>query len=120
MAEGAIRLTEVQPWIELPERPAVNTPPGWFNKQGDSRVEGVLERIDCLGQAARLHVRSDEERVALYVANPGEVLLRNVSSVTFQFTCGEQAPRQVIVEYIAKPDPEQETAGEVTAIEFRQ
>ncbi|MCP5109528.1 MAG: hypothetical protein GY953_01695 [bacterium] len=67
-------------------------------------------RIDCLGESARLHVRSGEETVALNVADPGKVLLKNVSSVTFQFSCGELEPRPVAVEH---------SAGEVTAIEFR-
>jgi hypothetical protein len=57
--------------------------------------------------------------VALYVANPGEVLLRNVSSVTFEFRCGPQKPTPVSVEYSARPDATLGTDGDVVAIEFR-
>jgi len=120
MAEAALALTGREPaWVELPGRPQVTTPETWFRKKGDHRAEGILERIDCVGTSARFHVRTAEGPLALWVDNPGAVLLQNASSLTFKFSCGEQAPRTVAIEYIARPDAEKQTAGIVTAIKFR-
>ena len=99
--------------------PAVKTPAGWQMPKGDSRVEGLLEQIDCLGEPARFHVRSGGQTVLLFVRKPGDVLLRNLSSLTFEFTCGRQAPRPVIVHYQRREDARWKTAGDVTEIVFR-
>jgi Flp pilus assembly protein TadD len=118
MAQAALRLiTTKQPEIE--ERSEVITPESWQNKRGDTRVEGTLHQIDCLGRSARFYIRSEERTISLYVENPGDVLLRNLSSMTFEFRCGPQKALPVTVEYIAKPDPREGTDGELVAIEFR-
>ncbi len=119
MARAAIRLTDQQEVARKSDRPSVGTPDGWKEKRGDSRIEGTLRQIDCLGSSARFHVRTADRSLALYVANPGEVLLRNVSSVTFEFRCGPQKPTSVSVEYSARPDATLGTDGDVVAIEFR-
>ncbi|MCP5110328.1 MAG: tetratricopeptide repeat protein, partial [bacterium] len=118
MARAAIRLTQTPEPVHLTGRPAVHTPATWFNKQGDSRAEGELVRIDCVGEAARFHVRTSAETLALWVPDPGKVLLKNISSVTFQFACGDLDPRTVRVEYTARVDDTSHTAGDVTSIEF--
>jgi tetratricopeptide (TPR) repeat protein len=119
MARQAIRLTETPEPAARAKRPDVNVPDSWRNKEGNSRLEGVLERIDCLGKSARFHIRGGGRSTALLVENPGEVLLKNLSSVTFEFHCGAQKPLPVIVEYKAHEDPARGTAGVVTALEFR-
>jgi hypothetical protein len=86
--------------------------------EGDARLEGVLEHIDCRGSAARFQVRAGSQPVWLWVEKPGEVLLKTASSLTFTFACGAQRPRKVAVEYKQKPDAARGTAGEITAIEF--
>ncbi|MCP4515383.1 MAG: tetratricopeptide repeat protein, partial [Delftia sp.] len=78
MARAAIRLTQTPEPVHLTGRPAVRTPAAWFNKQGDSRAEGELVRIDCVEEAARFHVRTGAETLALWVADPGKVLLKNI------------------------------------------
>ena len=98
--------------------PAVNTPAGWQMPQGDSQVEGVLEQIDCMGESARFHIRSRGQTVRLFVRKPGEVLLGNLSSLTFQFNCGRQTPRPVIVNYRSREDIVWKTTGDVTGILF--
>ena len=113
MAEALTRLTEEQDWIELPSRPKVTTPEGWFNRQGDSLVDGILEHIECLGQQALLHVRSGDQLTIVRVSDPGKVVLKNASSNSFEFSCGPQK-RHVIVEYLAETDAGGETSGEVT------
>ena len=120
MAEAAIRLVSA-PRAAPPAdaRPAVSIPKSWENPRGDRRAQGTLRRIDCLGAAARFHLESEGRPLKLYVSNPGEVLLRNASSVTFEFRCGEQKPLPVEVEYREAPDAATGTAGILTAIEFR-
>jgi tetratricopeptide (TPR) repeat protein len=100
-------------------RPAVNVPKSWEMPKGDARVEGVLEHIDCLGQSARFHVRAEGKTLALWVGNPGQVLLNTPSSLTFEFACGSQKARRVSIEYKRTPDAARKTEGEITAIEFR-
>lgn len=119
MAQAALRLAEQAPPAAPAARPAVTTPPGWSAPKGDARVEGTLRRIDCFGATARLFIETPGRHVALMITNPGEVLLRSASAITFQFTCGPQKPVKVEVEYATRPDSLRGTAGEVTAIEFR-
>jgi len=110
MARSALRSSEPAP--PPANRPAVNTPESWKNKQGDARLEGVLERIECLGPSARFHVRSQGKTHAFLVENPGEVLLKNFSSMTFEFRCGPQKPTPITVEYVS-------ATNIVTGLEFR-
>ena len=120
MAKAAVRLANAAPvQPQISHRPSVTTPGSWRNKEGDSRVQGTLEQIDCLGRAARFHVRNGAQTLVLHVANPGEVLLRNASSLTFEFSCGKQNSRQVAVEYTAQPDQSTGTIGEITSVEFQ-
>lgn len=119
MAQAALDLIGRERPAESPARPAVATPPGWFPEQGDSRIEGTLERIDCLGASARLHIRSDERRVKLWVENPQRVTVKGAAGLSFEFACGEQPSRLVAVEYRTKPDAAPGADGLVTAIELR-
>ncbi|MFN7936074.1 MAG: DUF1570 domain-containing protein [Bryobacteraceae bacterium] len=111
MARAAIQSLEVQPAAALPKRPAVTTPESWKNKQGDARLQGILERIECLGQSARFHVRAQNKTHALLVENPGDVLLKNFSSATFEFRCGPQKPLPIVLDYFSN-------TGIVSGIEF--
>ncbi len=112
MARATLRsMDAAQPRPPAEHRPAVNTPDSWKNRQGDARLEGVLERIECQGQSAKFHVRAQGKVRALQVENPGEVLLKNFSSMTFEFRCGPQKPVPIVLEYIS-------SSGLVTAIEF--
>ncbi|MBL8177007.1 MAG: hypothetical protein JNK48_20200, partial [Bryobacterales bacterium] len=112
MARPLARSLEAPAAAEPVKRAAVNTPDSWKNKQGDAKVEGILERIECLGASARFHVRAKGKAYALLVENPGEVLLKNFSSMTFEFRCGAQKPTAVTVEYFS-------ATGIVTGVEFR-
>ena len=119
MAEAAIRLLEEpSDWAPLGARPEVETPAAWFNPRGDRSAEGVLVRVDCLGEQARLILKTGEATLRLLVADPGKVVLRNAGAVSAAFACGPQK-RRVTVEYAARSDPATETDGVVTAIEFR-
>ncbi len=117
MAEAAVRLVETAVTANQPggSGPGVHTPSQWFDRKGDSRVEGTLERVDCLGASARLQVRSGGRLYSLRVADPRKVVMRGAGAVEFQFACGPQKPRPVVVEYMKKGDAD----GEATAIELR-
>jgi tetratricopeptide (TPR) repeat protein len=120
MARAALRLVAATPEPPGPaRRPDVVTPKSWQMPRGDTRIEGVLEHIDCLGANARFHLRVKGAPVALWVANPGQVLLNTPSSLTFVFQCGPQKPRPVAIEYVVRPDAMQGTVGDIRAIEFR-
>jgi tetratricopeptide (TPR) repeat protein len=119
MARAAVRLTGTPRPAAAAKAADVVVPESWRNPKGDSSIDGVLERIDCLGPSARFHIRAGGKPVAVFVQNPGEVLLKNLSSMTFEFRCGPQKPVPVVVEYKRQPDAEKGTVGVVTGIEFR-
>jgi tetratricopeptide (TPR) repeat protein len=91
-------------------KPAVTVPGSWSMPMGDARAEGSLEHIDCLGRSARFHIRTASGVLRLMVDNPGDVLIRTESALTFTFSCGAQKPRKVTVVY--------RSAGTITALEF--
>jgi tetratricopeptide (TPR) repeat protein len=91
--------------------PDVITPPGWSNPQGESRVEGMLTKVDCIEGTAKLHVKTSEKEFILEVRHPDKVVLDNAGGVETTLHCGEQKI-PVVVEYLA-------ATSEVTRIEFR-
>lgn len=103
--------TPEPPRPPVERKPPVTLPPGWRNPQGDSRIEGVLEEVECRGALAVLRVSGRR----LAVREPRRVA---ITGMTFEFPCGPQK-RLVTVEYLAREDPTLQTAGDVTAIEFR-
>jgi tetratricopeptide (TPR) repeat protein len=119
MAQAALELVGREPTAPPLERPAVTTPPSWFPRQGDRRIEGTLEHLECLGTSARLRLRSGGRPVALWVESPDRVTVKAAGSVTFELACGEQPARAVAVEYLAAPDAERGVEGVLTAIELR-
>ena len=86
-------------------------------QKAGASVEGTFERLDCLGQQARLVIRTyDGKAVQLLVGDPSEVVLEGGQR---GLSCGPQKPvHRVVVQYTAKPDSKLQTAGEVTLIEF--
>ncbi len=82
-----------------------------------SSVQGVFERLDCLGKQARMTIQvADAKTVQLLVADPSQI---DMGGAEKGLACGPQKhPRQVVVRYNPKPDAKLHTAGEVTAIEF--
>ncbi len=62
-------------------------------------AEASLDRVDCGDQGIRLIVRTQEGLLALSVPDPSRVQIRNGGGIKFEFTCGPQASRPVLVEY---------------------
>ena len=81
-------------------------------------VQGVFQRLDCLGQTARLVVQTgDGKTVQILMADPSQVTTGGGGDQTM--SCGAQKnARQVVVHYNAKPDAKLHTVGIATAIEF--
>src|SRR5262249_7551137 len=120
MAQAALKLVNAStmPAVRA-SRPTVFVPDSWKPREGSATVEGTLEHIDCFGPSARFQVRPPSaEPVRLWVDKPGEVLLKDASSISFTFACGPQQPRKVIVEYDPQTNLPQSSTGLVTAIRF--
>lgn len=122
MAQAALKLigTSAPPAPAI-SKPTVYVPDSWKPRKGSASVEGTLEQIDCHGDAALIQIRPSTggtPPVQLWVERPGDVLLKDSSSLTFTFQCGPQRPRRVAVEYDPKPGLPRGSAGLVTAIRF--
>lgn len=93
--------------------------PWWGNGgQATKKLDGVLERVDCLGKSARLVIRGDDGATT-------RLLIRDASGIVMQGSgehtlgCGAQAKnRRVHVEYNGKPDAKSGVAGDVVSVEF--
>lgn len=94
-------------------------PVAWMDtQQTGASIEGVFQRLDCIGQQARMVIQTDDGKsVQLLVGNPSQIALGDGGETAF--SCGAQkTPRRVVVQYTAKQNPKMQTAGEVTVIEF--
>uniref|UniRef100_Q027J8 Uncharacterized protein n=1 Tax=Solibacter usitatus (strain Ellin6076) TaxID=234267 RepID=Q027J8_SOLUE len=65
------------------------------------RVEGALREVKCGDGTIRLVVDTADGRLSLDVPNPSRVEIRNGAAAAFEFTCGLQEARKVVVEYAA-------------------
>lgn len=118
-SDAAIRAAEDAARKKMNPNGAVPpTPLAWMEttKAGAS-VEGTFERLDCLGQQARMVIKTyDGKTVQLLVGDPSQIVLEGGER---GLSCGAQKPvHRVVIQYTAKPDAKLQTAGEVTLIEF--
>jgi tetratricopeptide (TPR) repeat protein len=76
-----------------------------FIEPGDhaKRVEATLRRVDCAedGGSTLLMVETAEGTLTLAIPDPSRVEIRNAGGAAFEFTCGPQEARRVLVEYAA-------------------
>jgi cytochrome c-type biogenesis protein CcmH/NrfG len=81
-------------------------------------VEGLIQRLDCLDQRARLVIQTpDGKTMQLLMADPSQITLGGGGEKTF--SCGAQKQaRSATIHYNAKPDAKLHTEGVVIAIEF--
>ena len=92
----------------------------WMDQlNGNAKVDGVFERLDCMGNEARMVIKTaDGKTVQLLIHDPGQIVLAGGGEKTFG--CGVQrGGRRVHVEYNSKVDAKMKTIGDVTTIEFR-
>lgn len=93
----------------------------WDDKQPSVKMQGALEKVDCLAKGvARLFVRPPEGKpVALLIPDPGKVVILGGGGQA-SFGCGVQKPpRKVSIEYKERADPRLATAGDIAILEFR-
>jgi tetratricopeptide (TPR) repeat protein len=84
------------PYNQPPRNPFIE--PG----DGIERAEATLSRIECAGNGISVVVSRQEGSLTLSVPDPSRVQIRNTTpGISFEFTCGPQTPRKVIVEYTA-------------------
>lgn len=118
--DAAVHAAEADAQKRLnPNGAAVPTPQGrWEDLQGDAKVEGAFERLDCLGRSARMAIKTaDGKTVQLLVGDPKQIVL--VGGADKALSCGAQKPtRNVRVEYKPKADARLKTIGVATSIEF--
>jgi tetratricopeptide (TPR) repeat protein len=95
--------------------------PRVYHQEPRESLAGTLHQLDCLGAAARIHVRSGPRRLTFVIKDPGQVLIKSATGgATMDFTCGPQKPQQVTVEYVPAPDGKLGTAGVVRVLEFSE
>ena len=83
-----------------------------------SKLTGVLQRVDCMGDQARLYVASGGQMTRIMVPDGNKVEIKGGGERAL--ACGVQKPaRKVVVHYTPKNDPKQGTTGEAATIEFR-
>jgi tetratricopeptide (TPR) repeat protein len=82
-------------------------------------VTGTLVQLDCLGDVARLRLRTGTGPVNLLMKDPGAIEIRGAGAGTVTFDCGPQKPRPATVEYEPLSDDKLGTTGVVRSIEFR-
>jgi tetratricopeptide (TPR) repeat protein len=64
-------------------------------------TEATLRRVDCTDGGTRLVVSIKGGELSLAIADPSRVQIRNGGGVKFEFVCGLQKARPVLVEYTA-------------------
>jgi len=103
------------------EQERTQNPPEPMHKiilRGLTRVDGKLVRVDCLGEKARLWVRSEKETRKLLIADPGDVVTGEGAGVRLEFACGPEN-RAVTVGYKEQVDAATGTVGRVQYLEIR-
>ena len=84
--------------VRVPVNAASRNP---FIEAGDraQRAEATMREVQCLEDGIRLVVETPQGPLTLAVADPSRVQIRNAGSAAFEFICGPQDPRTVLVEY---------------------
>ena len=91
----------------------------WSGPEAGGKVDGTIQRFDCLGRQGRLVIQAgDGTTIQLLVRDASQLVVSGGSELTL--ACGAQkAARRVLVLYNPKPDRKSGTAGEAVSIEFR-
>jgi tetratricopeptide (TPR) repeat protein len=84
--------------VRVPVNAASRNP---FIEAGDraQSTEATMREVQCLDDGIRLVVQTPQGPLTLTVADPSRVQIRNAGSVAFEFVCGPQDPRNVLIEY---------------------
>jgi hypothetical protein len=63
------------------------------------RTEATMRQVDCPENGIQLVVDTAQGALTLAIPDPSRVQIRNAGSVAFEFICGPQDARRVLVEY---------------------
>jgi tetratricopeptide (TPR) repeat protein len=74
-----------------------------FIESGDKAksVAATLEQVDCGDDGIKVKLMAAGALLVLSVPDPSRVQIRNAGGIAFEFTCGPQQGRKVLVEYTA-------------------
>jgi hypothetical protein len=80
-------------------------------------VDGLLTRIDCVGETWQVHVKDVTGDRVFLVTGPKDVQIRDAGGEDrLTFACGENLSKRVIVYYSQSSDPK--LAGEAKLLDF--
>jgi len=83
-------------------------------------VQGELVQFDCLGNAARIWVRTRNERLAFRLEYPDGLVIRRGGRPVLRFmNCGPQKAERVTVRYEMRREAHLSTLGVVRVLEYR-
>ena len=85
---------------------------------GRGSADGIVTRVDCLGERARFTIQDGTQTVKLIIADPSEVISGGEDAKQLEFVCGPQR-RAVTAGYVASPDPATATTGRIKYLVFR-
>jgi len=104
---GFAQETDERPKLRRRERPASSFTEsfteGSLFKPNSKTVEGTLKRVECRGKTARIHIVSNTKPLTFDILDPKLVVLKGAGSKGFEFACGVQKPRPVLIEYVETP-----------------
>jgi hypothetical protein len=103
-----------------PLDPSQKVEPWWDASTGPSaKLDGTLERVDCLGAQARLVVRGpDGKATQLLIRDPSKIVIEGGGEQTLR--CGPQKPpRKLSLEYTPRADKKAQTSGDATFLRFQ-
>jgi hypothetical protein len=97
---------KVEPWWDADSGPA-------------AKLDGTLERVDCLAGQARLVVRgADGKTTQLLIRNSSQIVIEGGGEQTLR--CGPQKPpRKLSIEYTPRVDRKTQTSGDATFLRFQ-
>jgi thiol-disulfide isomerase/thioredoxin len=84
-----------------------------------TRIEGTLQRFDCLGKSARLLILSEGKRLAFALVNPDVISIKGNNSSTINFSCGLQKAVSLVLEYEPIENKSLGTMGNIRSIEIK-
>ncbi len=103
-----------------PKVTEVDQPGQWERRSGPDwlRAEGTFEELECQGETANMHVRTEEKRLVLAILNPDRVVVRGTKT-SLDLRCGAQGSQPILVEYEASQGAGAGAVGIVRAIQYQ-
>lgn len=83
-----------------------------------SHVEGIAQRLDCLGRAAHLHVLVGKTAMVFEIPDPDRVQITHTGESKHDFACGAQRGYKIAVDYAVAADEKKGIAGIVRGLAF--